>query len=571
MKKLLRSILLAVLILSTVASLVACGNKQEEQTESTTDPQTSIGDASKLFDVSEEFPASYLQSAAIVYDKDGASNIITELVITLRSYIQEKYGVKLSIYDDDSVKDAQHLIIVGVTSLSNSLEVQRGLRANDYAYGVKGNDLLIIGGTADKTATVLEAYLSVLSGLSGDEPLLRNDSAFLMYGTYKYDCVSLNGKELCEYTIVYPQNGSERESIIAEWIADKFQAENGYVLRCTDDSAAATDNEIRIGKTNRASSSLPTLSDDSAEYIIGDEKSVTIWGASFSSMISSAKYLLEDYFVDDTQKSINVVVDGEKIYKQSAMIKTLVYNIYNESGEPGDQDLETRPYRQQMILDTVNEVHPDVFMTQETTAWWMFYLKANLPEEYAWAETVSNGQTNDISYMAIFYDTNTLELVDNGMFWPSNTPDIYSTFPDPWSTRIVTWAKFKQKSSGKEFMCVNLHLDGALTCNTPQAEVVLEFLKQYEDIPIIFGGDFNRKKTDSSRDEKTPYQIFSDYSRTVDAQSCAYIASANAEIDFTFVTPDGMEVVEYSSFDGKMENGIEASDHDPQLTTFFLK
>ncbi len=571
MKRFLRCSLLLLLILSTVVSLVACGDNSVEQIDTQTAEQTSIDDASALFAQGEEFPASYLQSAAIVYDKDATSNIITELVATLRGYIQEKYGVRLSIYDDGTVKEAEHLIVVGVTSLSRAADVQKKLRANDYAYGVKGNDLLIIGGTAEKTADVLEAYLSVLSELGGEQSLLKNENALLVRGTYKYDYVSLNGKELNEYTIVYPKNGGEREATVAAYLSEKLQAENGYVLRYTDDSAAASENEIRIGKTNRAGTKLPDLSGVSDEYIIGDGNAVTLLGAEFSQMLGSAKYLVEDYFTDDTQKRIDVLVDGEKVYKQSAMIKTLVYNIYNESGEPNNQDLVSRPYRQKMIVDTVKENSPDVFMTQETTQWWMMYLKANLPEEYAWAETVHNGQTNDISYMAIFYNKETLELVDNGMFWPSETPDKYSSFPNPWSTRIVTWAKFKQKSSGKEFMCVNLHIDGASSCNTPQAEVILEFLKQHENIPIILGGDFNRKKADASRNEKTPYQIFSDYSRTEDAQSCAYIASANATIDFTFVTPESMEVIEYSSFAGKTENGISASDHDPQLTTFFLK
>ncbi len=263
-------------------------------------------------------------------------------------------------------------------------------------------------------------------------------------------------------------------------------------------------------------------------------------------------------------------VDYDSGQYVSSSINVLIYNIYNESNEPGDENLETRPYRQQMILDTVNEVHPDVFMTQETTQWWLDYLNSNLPDEYAWAETASNGYSTDISYMAIFYDTEKLELVENGMFWPSETPDVFSTFSDPWSYRIVTWAKFKQKSSGKEFMCVNLHLDGALTCNTPQAEVVLAFLKQYESTPIIFGGDFNRKKTDT---DTTPYEVFSAYSRVEDAQSAAQISSpSGAPIDFTFVTPSEIEVIEYKVLVGKVnESGIAASDHDPQLTTFYLK
>lgn len=61
--------------------------------------------------------------------------------------------------------------------------------------------------------------------------------------------------------------------------------------------------------------------------------------------------------------------------------------------------------------------------------------------------------------MSIFYLKDEVELLDGGTFWLSETPDVPSKGWDAACKRSCTWTKLKMKSTGKEFVYMNTHLD----------------------------------------------------------------------------------------------------------------
>ena len=61
--------------------------------------------------------------------------------------------------------------------------------------------------------------------------------------------------------------------------------------------------------------------------------------------------------------------------------------------------------------------------------------------------------------MAIFYLKDEVELLDGGTFWLSETPEKPSMGWDAACKRTCTWTKLKMKSTGKEFVYMNTHLD----------------------------------------------------------------------------------------------------------------
>src|SRR5688572_29417739 len=63
-------------------------------------------------------------------------------------------------------------------------------------------------------------------------------------------------------------------------------------------------------------------------------------------------------------------------------------------------------------------------------------------------------------YSAIFYDTIRLQLLSSQTFWLSQQPNVVASVGwDAALTRVVTWAKFKDRKTKKIFYHFNTHFD----------------------------------------------------------------------------------------------------------------
>ena len=247
-------------------------------------------------------------------------------------------------------------------------------------------------------------------------------------------------------------------------------------------------------------------------------------------------------------------------------IKVLSFNIWHESIYIGHS---TNYERLNKVVKMANDYMPDVFMTQETVDWWCIYLMQNLDPRFTWAYTESNGHDEimpnlkygpktvpDETCNAIFYNKEKLELIDNGIYWLSKTPTEMSKFNSSWCFRITTWAKFRVIETGKEFVCVNTHLDNA-GGGPDQAPVLLEIIKQFEGMPMILGGDFNARKS------SVQMKHFFSYNQIVEARSIATNKKSEQtpqHIDWVFVTKNRVDV---NTFEIPMKyDYLNASDHN---------
>lgn len=249
-------------------------------------------------------------------------------------------------------------------------------------------------------------------------------------------------------------------------------------------------------------------------------------------------------------------------------VRIISWNIWHEGIYVGHS---TNYERLNKVISLINDYMPDVLMAQETVDWWCIYLMQNLDPVYTWAYTESNGHDElmpnlkygpttvpDETCNAIFYNKEKLELIDNGIYWLSKTPEKMSKFNSSWCFRITTWAKFRVIETGKEFVCVNTHLDNA-GGGPDQAPVLLDIIKQFEGIPMFLGGDFNAQRATGIM------RTFLQYNQIVEACSVAeetkYTVTAN-DIDWLFVTRNRVEVHKYE-VPTKYEY-LNASDHNPR-------
>lgn len=252
-------------------------------------------------------------------------------------------------------------------------------------------------------------------------------------------------------------------------------------------------------------------------------------------------------------------------------VRWATFNIRYDN--PGDS-LNNWKYRKDRVCRFIKDRELDVVGTQEVLHNQFEDLKAALPEYAAIGVGRDDGKTAG-EYAAIFYRKDKYDVLDSNTFWLSEYPDSIGKMGwDAVCVRIATWAKLKDKVTGKVFMAVNTHFDHIGTEARRQSALLI--IKKIKEIvggrPAVVTGDFNVNdqseayKTITTNDfvMKDAYKIaekvtgvnytFHDFNR--------YAMKDREKIDFIFVTPH----VKVLSTDVPAElPEALLSDHNPQI------
>lgn len=226
------------------------------------------------------------------------------------------------------------------------------------------------------------------------------------------------------------------------------------------------------------------------------------------------------------------------------------------------------PNRQPRMLKILKTYAPDIFGIQEGTEEWMAYLKNNLPEYTSYGIGRDENGTGEAS--AVFFKKDLFRLLDQDMFWLSETPDRLSQGWDGRCRRVCTKVILQRESDGFKFAFFNTHLDHiGPVAQKKGAELINARAIQYaETMPVILTGDFNvsfgseaynsitlldtRKIAESTESGGT----WHGYSDTLDM-------SKELPIDHCFVSKD-IPVKRYQTIKDKVD-GKFVSDHYPIL------
>lgn len=172
-------------------------------------------------------------------------------------------------------------------------------------------------------------------------------------------------------------------------------------------------------------------------------------------------------------------------------IKYISYNIRYANASDGDNAWDIRkPATKEMI----EREQPDVFGLQEALIGQLQYIDSNFPQ-YSRVGVGRDDGKEDGEFMAVYYRSDKFKLLKNGDFWLSETPDECSMGWDAACRRIVTWAKLKDKETGKVFYAFNTHLDHVGEVAREQS--ILLIVKKIDEIvkkdkaPVFLSGDFN--------------------------------------------------------------------------------
>ncbi len=166
---------------------------------------------------------------------------------------------------------------------------------------------------------------------------------------------------------------------------------------------------------------------------------------------------------------------------------------------PGD-GLNAWKNRKDIVARTISFHKVDICGLQEVLDHQLQDLVGMLPE-YAWIGVGQDDGAKKGEYAPIFYRSDRLELLESGFFWLSETPEIAGSFGwDAACTRIVTWGKFSDRSTGRKFYFFNTHFDHVgQVAREKSAGLLLEKIESKISFePVFVTGDFNCTNKDKA-------------------------------------------------------------------------
>ncbi|MCG6157694.1 endonuclease/exonuclease/phosphatase family protein [Rubinisphaera margarita] len=209
--------------------------------------------------------------------------------------------------------------------------------------------------------------------------------------------------------------------------------------------------------------------------------------------------------------------------ESTAAINVVSFNIRYGSARDGENHWDKR---KDFVVETVQELDPDLLGTQETLGFQRDYLSSKLPEYSVFGVGREDGR-DEGEMMAIFYRTERFEKLDGGHFWLSETPNVPGSMS--WNTacsRMVTWVKLKDhKNADRVLWFFNTHLDH----KSPQARLEGARLirrrvnEMVAGAPVVITGDFN------AAEKSEPYQALFEQSGSVQLQDTWRVAQPSAQ------------------------------------------
>jgi endonuclease/exonuclease/phosphatase family metal-dependent hydrolase len=172
----------------------------------------------------------------------------------------------------------------------------------------------------------------------------------------------------------------------------------------------------------------------------------------------------------------------------------MTFNLRYASATPPNSWPERRP----VMGDCIRSIAPDLIGTQEGLYPQLTDLATDLPD-YAWIGQGREGGSHG-EFMAVFYRRDRFEPVEYDHFWLSDTPEMVGS--STWGNtcrRMVTWVRFRDRRSGREFYFWNTHLDNDVElARQKSAELIRQRIGALKtDLPVVLTGDFNCNGGDS--------------------------------------------------------------------------
>lgn len=175
----------------------------------------------------------------------------------------------------------------------------------------------------------------------------------------------------------------------------------------------------------------------------------------------------------------------------SQVISVMTYNIRYDNPE---DSLNSWFNRKALLSSQIKFNHPDIVGVQEALNHQLSFVDSVI-NDYNFVGVGRNDGESQGEYNAIFYDVDKFDLLEQGTFWLSDTPDSVSVGWDAALPRICTYVLLHHHSLDQDIWVFNTHFDHIgekARANSAQLIVrKIDALNDKRDFPVILMGDFN--------------------------------------------------------------------------------
>lgn len=172
------------------------------------------------------------------------------------------------------------------------------------------------------------------------------------------------------------------------------------------------------------------------------------------------------------------------------IVDALSFNIRYGTADDGPNSW---PHRERLVRDVLRRQDSDFIGLQEALRFQIDAIRGSLPEYDEVGAGRDDGKEAG-EYVAILYRWDRWYPTDSGTRWLSDTPEVPGSMT--WGneiTRIVTWARFVEKATGRAVWLFNTHFDHVSQPSRERSAEMLASLiaNRKTGDPVIVTGDFN--------------------------------------------------------------------------------
>lgn len=562
------------------------GNVSEELSDTETGTNTKT-------DIQPETPngvLSLIANGASDYKiivSSGASNTIQALALKVWEGIREKTGVRLERGDDMIIEslgmtERETEILIGESNRADSQAVFNGLRYHDYCVAIRGKKLIIAGGSESALADAVDSFLEKIDAqtwLDSDNVRYTSDMCVSYNGTYRYTAMTLNGKDIAEYNIVYPKSDAYLKasaSRLVQTIGDLY----GYVPKLVaDNKTNGSDANIYIGNIGTDAGFSQTVTDREilAVQILGN--SMRLVGKERQDTLEGIRKV-EEYLLKESTSPTMQLTASQNIPLTVKTYTAMSFNVL----ATGFND------RKELVRDAILSAMPDTVGVQEENSQWRTYLEDVLGQNgYARVGEIFTPSQTDGDWTnftnSIYYRMDKFKLIETGTRMYSETPDIMGSASEYVRNRAYTYAVLEDKETGRRFLRTNTHFsfddEKGYLYQIEKLNGLFEEMKEKYDIPYVASGDYNIWKSWDW------YKTMTATYGWVDSN----VASSKLEaipdnVDYIFISPNTVLPLKYDilncdygypyvikeQWDNGKTNGQSyyVSDHSPVILTYYL-
>ena len=289
---------LSVIMLTSV--FAACTEKS---------PSGEDSDITAAIDDSESATDEIKSSPYVIVIPEGVSDSIRVAAISLQSKILKETGYALEV-DTDYVSWSdtpnEYEILIGNVD-REELELEADIRYNDYVVRTVNKKWMLIGGSETATLAAIAYFSDECIQQIFDPPA---EFRYYLKGTNSVESFTLCGKDISEYTLVYPSSSPVCLSY-AERIQNKIAELCGVKIPIhTEASAPKNGAYINIGETESSDCDLTTVGYDSYE-LAASNGSVSIVAGCYYGYDSAIKLFEEKL----TAQKVLVISSDELNYE----------------------------------------------------------------------------------------------------------------------------------------------------------------------------------------------------------------------------------------------------------------